>query len=213
MFLNPIRIDHLGRKLLGQDRNKVFSLQVGPAIKPGEQIVHLLVIGQLWPLIAHPPLQHSKRFHNQKCSHVNITVLVLPGLTWCARQTVTHVVTHFCSLEEVRLLVLITCMMCEGIQVRHLIPSSTTWLGVLILFSAFALNDTASSLLSSTGSTGGTVCFCHINRFTYALLLGIVDIKDKIFWKIKVRSSFNDICFPFTKIKKNVGIKSKILSE
>ena len=61
IFLNSIRVYHLGRKLLGQDRNKVFSLQVGPAIKPGEKIVHLLVIGQLWPLVTHSPFQHSRK--------------------------------------------------------------------------------------------------------------------------------------------------------
>ena len=69
----------LGGQFLREDRDEVLLLEVGPLGEPGQQVVHLLVVGQLRPLVTDPPLQH-------------------PWFTWCTGQTITHVVvTHSVS--------------------------------------------------------------------------------------------------------------------
>ena len=50
----------LGGQLLREDGDEVLLLQVGPVVEPGEEVVHLLVVGELGPLVAHPPLQHPR---------------------------------------------------------------------------------------------------------------------------------------------------------
>ena len=48
----------LGGQLLCQDRDEVLLLEIRPLGEPGQQVVHLLVVGQLRPLVTDPPLQH-----------------------------------------------------------------------------------------------------------------------------------------------------------
>ena len=67
-------------QFLREDGDEVLLLQVGPVVEPGEEVVHLLVVGELGPLVAHPPLQHP-RLAGARAGHAVRHAVAHPGHT------------------------------------------------------------------------------------------------------------------------------------